>query len=208
MKTYNTEYDEIIVTFTEKNGRLSEVEINLIWHCLLIKRNNAIIYRTKSKKICLKSTDFYYLRENIGKRLLDTGKDSLKNASKKVVYKADKCLENKIKDAITKSNNDKIVQQGIIWRNNYSTRKKRWNIKPIEKRIIETEHFKISKLWNDSIVWKFVTKNGLKWMIYRVINIQVAKLQMLRSDLYDYTGAYIVVKGRINYLAAAAAAAK
>ena len=58
--------------------------------------------------------DFYYLRENIGKRLLDTGKDSLKNASKKVVYKADKCLENKIKDAITKSNNDKIVQQGII----------------------------------------------------------------------------------------------
>ena len=33
------------------------------------------------------------------------------------------------------------------------------------------EHYKISKLFNDSTVSKFVTKNGLKSKIYPVANI-------------------------------------
>ena len=56
----------------------------------------------------------------------------------------------------------------ILWkpkkcgRNNYSTRKKRWNIKQIEKDIIKMEDYKIYKLINDLPVSKFVTKNGSK----------------------------------------------
>ena len=33
LKTYNTEYNEIIITFTDKNGRHLEIEgkVNLTW---------------------------------------------------------------------------------------------------------------------------------------------------------------------------------
>ena len=41
---------------------------------------------------------------------------------------------------------------------NYSARKKRWNIKQIEKSIIKMEHYKISRLLNNSTISKFVTK--------------------------------------------------
>ena len=33
---------------------------------------------------------------------------------------------------------------------------------------MKMEHYKISKLLNDSTESKFVAKNGLKWMIYQV----------------------------------------
>ena len=59
----------------------------------------------------LKDMDFYYLWENIKKKLMDTGLDSLKTASKKVVDKAGEFLWNKIADTITKPNDDKIVKQ-------------------------------------------------------------------------------------------------
>ena len=45
------------------------------------------------------------------KKLLDTGLDSLKTNSKRVVYKVSEFLRNKIADAVTKSNDDKIVKQ-------------------------------------------------------------------------------------------------
>ena len=41
---------------------------------------------------------------------MDTGVDSLKTASEKVVHKACEFLGKKIAHAITKSNNDKIVK--------------------------------------------------------------------------------------------------
>ena len=44
------------------------------------------------------------------KNLLDTGLDYLKIASQKVVHKANKFLGNKITDAVTKSNDEKIVK--------------------------------------------------------------------------------------------------
>ena len=37
------------------------------------------------------------------------------------------------------------------------------------------EHYKISKLLNDSAVTKFVTKNGSKKMIDQVVNIMFKK---------------------------------
>ena len=84
------------------------------------------------------------------------------NASKKVVHKAGEFIGNKIADAVTKSNDDNIEKKRTCWRNNYSTWKKRGNIKEIEKSIIKTEHYKISKLLNYSTLSKLVTKNGLK----------------------------------------------
>ena len=41
---------------------------------------------------------------------METGLDAVKTASKKVVHKAGEYLGNKISDAVTKSNNDKIVK--------------------------------------------------------------------------------------------------
>ena len=58
-------------------------------------------------------------------------------------------------------------------------------------------HYKISKLLNDSSVPKFVTK---KWTEVNDLSggqYFVNKTSMLRSDLRDYSDAYIVVKGRI-----------
>ena len=42
---------------------------------------------------------------------MNTGLDSLKTVSKKVVHKAGEFLRNKIADAVTKSNNDTIRKQ-------------------------------------------------------------------------------------------------
>ena len=70
-------------------------------------------------------------------------------------------------------------------------------------------HYKISRLLNDSIVSKFVAKkwievnNSLGGQYSTNKNIR-GKSPMLRSDLCDYSDAYIVVKGTIDFLAAAA----
>ena len=45
LKTYNTEFDEIIITFTDQSERL-------LVNRLLINRNDTLLYRTKNKKIC------------------------------------------------------------------------------------------------------------------------------------------------------------
>ena len=71
------------------------------------------------------------------------------------------------------------------------------------------EHYKISKLLNDSTVSKFVSK---KWIVanhllsgqYSVNKNISFKNSLLRSDLCDYSDAYIVVEGTIDLLALAA----
>ena len=65
------------------------------------------------------------------------------------------------------------------------------------------EHYKISKLINYSTVSKSVTKkwtevNDLSSSQYSVNKNISFKTSMLRSDLYDYSHAYIVLKGRIS----------
>ena len=62
------------------------------------------------------------------------------------------------------------------------------------------EHYSISKLLNDSIVSKFVTKqwvevNDLSSGQHSSTKNIRSKTSMLKSDLYDYSDAYIVVKG-------------
>ena len=69
------------------------------------------------------------------------------------------------------------------------------------------EHHKICKLLNDSTVPKFVKKwievNYLSNGQYSVNKNIRFKISMLRSYLYDYSDAYIVVKGTIDLLDAA-----
>ena len=52
--------------------------------------------------------------QKIQKQLLDTGLDSFKTASKKLVHKTGEFLENKSADAITKSSNDKILKPATV----------------------------------------------------------------------------------------------
>ena len=50
LKTQNTEFGEVIITFTDKNGRPLETEDK---NYMLFELSNAMIfYRTKNKKIC------------------------------------------------------------------------------------------------------------------------------------------------------------
>ena len=66
------------------------------------------------------------------------------------------------------------------------------------------EHNKISKLINDSTVSKFVTKmdqDDLSSGQYSVNKNIRFKTSMSRSDLCDYSNAYIIVKGTIDLLA-------
>ena len=94
-----------------------------------------------------------------------------------------------IVDAVTKSNNDNIEKQEPV-KNNYFKKRKRWNIKQIEESIAKSEHCNISKLINNSTVWKFVTK---KWIELNYLssgqyslNINMTfKTSMLRSNMCD-----------------------
>ena len=53
LKTYNTAFDEIIITSTDQNGRPSEIEDKVNLTLLTNKcRNDALFYRTKHTKIC------------------------------------------------------------------------------------------------------------------------------------------------------------
>ena len=65
------------------------------------------------------------------------------------------------------------------------------------------EHYKISKLLKNSTVSKFMTKkwvkvNALSGGQYCVNKNIKFKTSMLRSDLCDYSDAYVVVKGKIH----------
>ena len=57
-----------------------------------------------------KSFEFLLFAKKYKKGSLDTGLDSLNTVSKKVVYKGGRFLGNKIGDAVSKSNDDKIVK--------------------------------------------------------------------------------------------------
>ena len=86
--------------------------------------------------------DFYHFQENIEKKLLDTGLDSLKATFKKVGQKAGEILGNKIVDKeiiIPPKKREKILKQ-ILRR--------------IKTSIIKMTRYKVSK--------KFVTENGFK----------------------------------------------
>ena len=95
------------------------------------------------------------------KKILDTGLDPLKTASKKVVHKTDELFRNKLANAVNKSNFDKTMKQ-VHFEEILILPEKREEILNDRTIIIKSEHCKISKLLNDIPVSKFVTKNGSK----------------------------------------------
>ena len=114
------------------------------------------------RKKNVKEFEFLSFARKYKKQLLDTVLDAVKTASKKAVQKVNEFIGNKIADAVTKSNNDKIVKQEPVEEIIIPSEKKRWNIKQIKTSIIiQMENYKIFKLLNDSSVSKFVTK---KWV--------------------------------------------
>ena len=111
----------------------------------------------------LKDMVFLSFARKYKKQLLDKGL----HANEKVFHKAGEYLGNKIADAVTKSSDDNIEKQEPVEEIIIPPEKKRGNIKQIDKTVIKMEHYKISKLLNDSTVPNFVKKtNGLKQMVY------------------------------------------
>ena len=51
LKVYNTEFDEIIIKFTDQNGRTLEIEGKVNLTLFIISRNDAMFYRAKNDKI-------------------------------------------------------------------------------------------------------------------------------------------------------------
>ena len=78
------------------------------------------------------------------KNLLNTELDAVKINPKKT----GESLGNKTADSATNSNDDNLEKKKTYWRDNYSARKKRRNIKKTEKSIVKMKHYKISKLIN------------------------------------------------------------
>ena len=114
LKTYNTEFDEIIITFADQNGWPLETEDKVNYLSREMTHPLSLAIRQYSieprPRKYVKGYRFFSFARNY-KKILDTGLDSLKTASKKVVHKAGEFLRNKISYAVTKSNNDKIVKQ-------------------------------------------------------------------------------------------------
>ena len=87
LETYNTEFDEIIITFTDQNGRPLEIEDKVS----LAMQRYSIEPRTRKY---IKRYGFSSFARKYKKQLLNTGLDSLKTGSKKVVHKAGELLRN------------------------------------------------------------------------------------------------------------------
>ena len=88
--------------------------------------------------------------------------------------------------------NSRNVEEIII-----SPEKKRRNIKISKDKYYKIKHYKISKLLNDSVVSKFVTRklievNDLSSGKYSVNKYITFKTSMLKSDLCHYSDAYFL----------------
>ena len=130
--------------------------------------------------------------------------NALKTASKKLICKAAEAtgefLGNKIANKIVKQKpvtdeNSRNVEEIII------PPEKREEILNELRKILE--HCKISKLLNDSSISNFVKRkwikvNNLSSSQYSLNKNIRFKTSMLKSDLCDYSNAYIVGKGRIS----------
>ena len=71
LKTYNTKFDELIITFTDQSGRPLETEDKLNLTLLINKwKCNNIVCNQEQENV-LNDMDFDHLRENIKIELLD-----------------------------------------------------------------------------------------------------------------------------------------
>ena len=71
LKTYNTKFDELIITFTDQSGRPLETEDKLNLTLLINKWKCDNTVCNQEQENVLNDMDFDYLRENIKIELLD-----------------------------------------------------------------------------------------------------------------------------------------
>ena len=106
MKYYDTQFDEIILTFTNQNSRKFEIPDKI--NSLLTNRSYVLFYRNKKRKMYTRICVVFFLlfARNYRKHLLGTGLDPLKTVAKKVVNKVaggtGEVIRNKYVDKIVK----------------------------------------------------------------------------------------------------------
>ena len=106
MKYYDTQFDEIILTFKNQNSRKFEIPDKI--NSLLTNRSYVLFYRNKKRKMYTRICVFFFLlfARNYRKHLLGTGLDPLKTVAKKVVNKVaggtGEVIRNKYVDKIVK----------------------------------------------------------------------------------------------------------
>ena len=100
LKTYNTEFDEIIIIFTDQNGRPLEIEDKANLTLLINKQN-------QEQENMLKDMDLYHSQENIKNN--NWIQDQM--LPKKQSIKQVNLQEIKTADTVTKSSNDNIEKQ-------------------------------------------------------------------------------------------------
>ena len=104
LKTYNREFDEIIITFMDQNGGPLELEDKINFTLLINKQKWHNILQNHKQENMLEDMDFYHLQKNIKNKYYI--KDQM--LPKKVVHEAGEFIGNKIADAVTKTNDDNI----------------------------------------------------------------------------------------------------
>ena len=110
LKIYKTEFDEIIITFTDQNGRPLAIEDKVKLTLLINKQKWRYILYNQHCENMLKDMVFYPLWENFStnkKHLFDKGLETVKIASRKAFHKAAEAtgeiIGNKIADKFVKS---------------------------------------------------------------------------------------------------------
>ena len=61
LKTYNTEFDEILIRFMDENDRPLEIEVNL--RLLVNKQKLRVIVKKREQENMSRDMDFYHLRK-------------------------------------------------------------------------------------------------------------------------------------------------
>ena len=61
LKTYNTEFDEILIRFMDQNDRPLEIEVNL--RLLVNKQKLRVIVKKREQENMSRDMDFYHLRK-------------------------------------------------------------------------------------------------------------------------------------------------
>ena len=86
LKSYNTEFDDIIITFTDQNGRSLEIEDKVNLTLLINKQKWHIILQNQEQENMSKDINFCNLRviylKNMENELLDTGTKTGVDAAK------------------------------------------------------------------------------------------------------------------------------
>ena len=65
LKSYDIEFDEIIITFTDKNGTSLEIQDKVNLTLLINKQKSGDILQNQDQENLLKDMDFSHLRANI-----------------------------------------------------------------------------------------------------------------------------------------------